>query len=65
MEKSILGSYYGSGNLSHDLMTFLDLFQIGRLPLSKLITKRYRLDEINQGFKDMDSGKNARGVILF
>lgn len=65
MEKSVLGSYYGSGDLRNDLLTLLDLFQLGRLPLDQLISKRYSLDEINQGFADMESGKNARGVIIF
>ncbi len=65
MEKSILGSYYGSGNLPVDLPMFLDLYQIGRLPLDKMITQRYRFEDINQGFADMEAGKNARGVVIF
>jgi S-(hydroxymethyl)glutathione dehydrogenase/alcohol dehydrogenase len=27
-------------------------------------TRRYSLDEINQGYQDLDDGKNIRGVIL-
>ena len=65
MEKSVLGCYYGSGNLHSDLPVYLDLYQIGRLPLEKMITQRYRLEEINQGFADMEAGKNARGVIIY
>jgi alcohol dehydrogenase (nicotinoprotein) len=26
-------------------------------------TRRYRLDEINQGYQDLDDGKIIRGVI--
>ena len=37
----------------------------GRLKLDELITKRYSIDEAPQAFADMQSGKNARGVIVF
>jgi S-(hydroxymethyl)glutathione dehydrogenase/alcohol dehydrogenase len=65
MEKSVLGCYYGSGNLQGDLPMFLDLYQVGRLPLEKMITQRYRFEDINQGFADLEAGNNARGVVIF
>jgi len=65
MEKSALGSYYGSGNLRVDLITLLDLFKAGRLKLAELITSRYSLEDINTGFADMEAGKNIRGVIMY
>ena len=34
------------------------------LKLDELITRRYTLDEINQGYEDMLSGRNIRGVLL-
>jgi len=33
--------------------------------LENLITNRYRLEEINKGFNDLEAGKNARGVIMY
>ncbi len=36
----------------------------GQLKLDELITGRYTLDEINQGYQDLDDGKLIRGVIL-
>jgi S-(hydroxymethyl)glutathione dehydrogenase/alcohol dehydrogenase len=33
-------------------------------PVEELITRRYSLDEINQGCQDLDDGKLIRGVIL-
>jgi alcohol dehydrogenase (nicotinoprotein) len=30
---------------------------------SELITRRYSLDEVNQGYQDLDDGKLIRGVI--
>jgi S-(hydroxymethyl)glutathione dehydrogenase/alcohol dehydrogenase len=65
LEKNILGCNYGSGDSRVDLLTILDLYRAGRIHLDQLVTNRYRLEEINTGFKDMEAGKNARGVIIF
>ncbi len=65
MEKSILGCYYGSGDSRVDLITLLELYKIGRIRLEQLITHRYRLEEINMGFKDLETGKNIRGVVIY
>ncbi len=43
----------------------LMLYRQGKLKLDELITRRYPLDEINQGYKDMNDGINIRGVIEF
>lgn len=40
-----------------------ELYQIGRLDLDSLISARYGLEEINQGFQDLVAGKNLRGVV--
>jgi S-(hydroxymethyl)glutathione dehydrogenase/alcohol dehydrogenase len=65
MEKSILGCYYGSGDSRVDLITLLDLYKTGRIRLEQLITRRYPLEEINTGFKDLETGKNVRGVVIY
>ena len=65
MEKSILGCNYGSGDTRVDLITLLELYKAGRIHLEQLITNRYRLEEINKGFKDLEAGKNVRGVIIY
>ena len=65
MEKSILGCYYGSDDIRIELKTLLDLYKNGRLKIDELITSRYSLEEINTGFKDLESGKNARGVVIY
>jgi len=31
---------------------------------TKLITKKYSLEEINQGYEDLMDGKNIRGVVV-
>jgi S-(hydroxymethyl)glutathione dehydrogenase / alcohol dehydrogenase len=65
MDKSISGSYYGSGDMISDIKTLLGLYRTGRIKLDELITNRYSLENINQGMKDLETGKNARGVIIY
>jgi Zn-dependent alcohol dehydrogenase len=36
----------------------------GDIKLSELVTQRYTLDEVNEGYQDMMDGKNIRGVII-
>jgi S-(hydroxymethyl)glutathione dehydrogenase/alcohol dehydrogenase len=33
--------------------------------LNELITRRYTLDQVNEGYQDMLDGKNIRGVIVY
>jgi len=64
-EKTLQGSYFGSCVPRVDFPRMLQLYMAGRLKLDELITKRYSIDEAPQAFADMESGKNARGVIVF
>lgn len=63
-EKRIQGSLFGSGDPFYDIPKMVDLYRSGDLKLDELVTKQYTLDEINQGYDDMNSGKNIRGVIV-
>jgi Zn-dependent alcohol dehydrogenase len=65
MNKRLLGSFAGSARPHLDLPHFLQLYRAGRLPVDKLVSQRYRLEELPQAFHDMEAGKVARGVILF
>ena len=47
------------------MQKMLRLYQEGNLKLDELITTRYKLDDINQGYEDMHEGKNIRGVIIY
>jgi S-(hydroxymethyl)glutathione dehydrogenase/alcohol dehydrogenase len=42
----------------------LGLWHAGHIKLSELVTQRYSLDEINDGYQDMMDGMNIRGVII-
>jgi S-(hydroxymethyl)glutathione dehydrogenase/alcohol dehydrogenase len=62
-QKSIHGLLFGGCNPIYDIPKMLDLYQAGKYKLDELITRQYRLDEINQGYQDLLDGTNLRGVI--
>ncbi|CAN5378536.1 NDMA-dependent alcohol dehydrogenase [soil metagenome] len=64
-EKQIRGSLYGSSNAAHDVPRLVELYNGGNLKLDELITREYTLDQINEGYEDMRSGRNIRGLIRF
>lgn len=64
-EKTVKGTLFGSGNPMHDIRNLIGLYQAGKLKLDELVTARYALDDIGQGFQDMLDGKNIRGVIRY
>ena len=64
-EKSLLGSMYGSTRPHHDMPRILDLYASGKLPLDKLVTRRYPLEEINEAYDAMMRGEVARSVIVY
>ena len=41
------------------------MYREGQLKLDEMVTRRYTLDQINEGYADMKSGKNIRGIIEF
>lgn len=64
-EKVVTGSFYGSCRPQVDMPLVIDLFMDGRLPLDRLVTRTYRLEEINDAFAAMNAGEVARGVVNF
>jgi S-(hydroxymethyl)glutathione dehydrogenase/alcohol dehydrogenase len=62
--RKIQGSIYGGCSPLVDVPALIRLYEAGDLKLEELITRRYKLDEINQGYQDMLDGKNVRGVIV-
>jgi S-(hydroxymethyl)glutathione dehydrogenase/alcohol dehydrogenase len=63
-EKTLKGSFMGSSRPRVDMPRLLDLYRLGRLPLERLVTRTYGLDEINEAYADLQRGANARGVIV-
>ncbi|MBY3985625.1 NDMA-dependent alcohol dehydrogenase [Rhodococcus fascians] len=64
-EQQVRGSLYGSSNPRRDVPRMLMNWRAGQLNLEDLITQEYSLDQINEGFSDLLSNKNFRGVIRY
>ena len=65
LNKEIKGTIYGSTNPRAAIPTLLAMYRQGVLKIDELVTRRYSLDQINEGYEDMRAGKNLRGVVAF
>jgi NDMA-dependent alcohol dehydrogenase len=63
--KNLAGTVFGSCNPKSDIARLAGLYQSGQLQLDEMITRRYRLDDINQAYADLRNGEIIRGVIDF
>lgn len=64
-EKTVKGSYYGSVSPQRDFPLFLEMYQQGKLKLDELVSQRFTLDQINEAYAEMLTGKTARGIIVY
>jgi S-(hydroxymethyl)glutathione dehydrogenase/alcohol dehydrogenase len=65
MQKNLQGTIFGGGNPHHDIPQLLSMYKAGKLNLDDMITRQYKLEQINEGYQDMLNGKNIRGVIRY
>ena len=63
-KKTLKGSLFGDCNPTTDIPKILGLYQSGDIKLDEIITNTYTLDQVNQGYDDLLSGKNVRGVLV-
>lgn len=63
MGKHLHGSIYGYCNPRADIPKLLRMYDDGRLKLDELVTARYKLDDINEGYRALHAGENIRAVI--
>ncbi len=63
--KTLKGTLYGGMNPRADIPRLLAIYQSGGLKLDEMVTRRYRLDDINEAIGDLRDGRNIRGVIDF
>jgi alcohol dehydrogenase len=64
-ERTLKGSYLGSGVPARDIPRFLGLYRRGKLAVDKLLTHRMKLDEINAGFDRLAEGAAIRQIVEF
>ncbi|WP_222194688.1 NDMA-dependent alcohol dehydrogenase [Modestobacter italicus] len=65
LQKDLQGAIFGGANPRAEIPALLGLYQAGQLKLDGLVTQKYSLEEINQGYQDMRDGKNIRGMIVY
>ncbi len=63
--QALLGTVFGSANPKMQIPKLLRLYEKGLLDIDTMITQEYDLDGVEQGYKDMESGQNVRGVVRF
>jgi S-(hydroxymethyl)glutathione dehydrogenase/alcohol dehydrogenase len=63
-KKTIKGSLFGDCNPTTAIPQLLGLYRSGDLRLDELITRRYTLEQVNEGYEDLLAGRNIRGVIV-
>lgn len=61
--KNIKGSWGGNCHPDRDLPKFFELYKKGLLPLEKLLEKRYKLEDINEAFNDLENRKVVRPLL--
>ncbi len=64
-EKRIQGSSMGSNRFPIDMPRFIDFYLAGKLKLDEMISRRIKLEDINEAFAEMKTGAIARSVIVF
>lgn len=62
--KQIEGSWGGASNPDRDIPRLVELYRSGRMPLEKLITRRYTLEGINEALDDLEQRRVGRPLIV-
>ncbi|KSZ58026.1 alcohol dehydrogenase [Rhodococcus pyridinivorans KG-16] len=65
LQKRLQGAIFGGTGPRSQIPKLLELYRNGQLDLDNLVTKTYRLEDINEGYADMHAGKNLRGLVLY
>ena len=58
-------SRMGGNRFRIDIPRYLDFYRQGRLLLDEMVTRRGRLDDLNEAFRAMKAGEVARTVLTF
>ena len=64
-ERKLQGSSMGSNRFRVDIPRYIEFYRQGRLKLDEMVTRRGRLEDVNDAFRAMKAGEVARTVLLF
>jgi S-(hydroxymethyl)glutathione dehydrogenase/alcohol dehydrogenase len=62
-ERTVIGSMYGTARPHIDFPRLLNLYRAGKLKLDELITREFKLEEVNDAFDVLKKGEVARSVL--
>jgi S-(hydroxymethyl)glutathione dehydrogenase/alcohol dehydrogenase len=63
-EKKIQGCSMGSNRFKVDMPRYIELYRQGRLKLDEMITRRGKLEDVNEAFRAMKAGEVSRTVLM-
>jgi S-(hydroxymethyl)glutathione dehydrogenase / alcohol dehydrogenase len=64
-EKRIQGCFMGSNRFRIDMPRIIELYTQGRINLDDMISRRGKLEDVNEAFRAMKAGEVARTVLMF
>jgi S-(hydroxymethyl)glutathione dehydrogenase/alcohol dehydrogenase len=64
-ERVLTGSYMGTTQFKTDIPKLIALYKAGILKLDELITKHYKLEQINEAIESVEKGEALRNIIMF
>jgi alcohol dehydrogenase len=64
-ERCLKGSYMGSCIPSRDIPRFINLFQDGRLPVDRLMSRSISFGELNEAFDRLADVNTIREILVF
>lgn len=65
LQKELRGAIFGGANPKAEIPNILSMYKAGKINLDDLVTKHYKLEQINEAYQDMFDGKILRGVIIY
>jgi len=63
--QAILGTVFGSVSPRVQIPRLLKLYEAGLLDIDDLISNEYTIEDVQQGYDDLEAGVNIRGVVAF
>jgi S-(hydroxymethyl)glutathione dehydrogenase/alcohol dehydrogenase len=63
--QELRGTIFGSVAPRVQIPRLLKLHHEGKFIVDELVSREYTIDEVNQGYLDLEAGKNVRGVVRF
>lgn len=63
MEKTVIGSMYGSARTQIDFPRIVQLYKEGKLQLDELVSREFPLEGVNEAFEALSRGEVARSIL--